>query len=150
MCQTSSFFTKIVIVSSWPGVIKRPCSIRTGEAKLLFARLCACRLSLASKFHWNTSLHPPAQNWGSMKFEVPSLALCCHLRWIWCYRVFSLWNSARSPRTLECMRVWHLATYHRSNTRWVLALVDDNDSIVLVTEPKIPVNLKSALAGLAL
>ena len=30
------------------------------------------------------------------------------------------------------------------------ALVDDNASIVKVTEPQIPVNLKSALAGLAL
>ena len=29
-------------------------------------------------------------------------------------------------------------------------MADDNDSIVLVTELQIPVNLKSALAGLAL
>ena len=41
------------------------------------------------------------------------------------------------------------------NTPWklhmrVFALADNNDSIVLVTEPKIPVNLKSALVGLAL
>ena len=44
------------------------------------------------------------------------------------------------------------------NTAWKLhtgvrvafALVDDNNSIVLVTEPQIPVNLKSALVGLAL
>ena len=28
-------------------------------------------------------------------------------------------------------------------------MADDNDSMVLVTEPQIPVNLKSALAGLA-
>ena len=32
----------------------------------------------------------------------------------------------------------------------VFALADDNDSIVLVTEPKSPMYLKSALAGLAL
>ena len=32
----------------------------------------------------------------------------------------------------------------------MFTLVDDNDSIVLVTEPQIPVNLKSALVGLAL
>ena len=32
----------------------------------------------------------------------------------------------------------------------MFALADDNGSIVLVTEPQIPVNLKSALAGLAL
>ena len=32
----------------------------------------------------------------------------------------------------------------------MFALVDDNDSIVLVNEPRIPVTLKSALAGLAL
>ena len=41
------------------------------------------------------------------------------------------------------------------NTPWklprgVFALVDNNDSIVLVTEPPIPVDFKSALAGLAL
>ena len=41
------------------------------------------------------------------------------------------------------------------NTPWelhsrVFVLADDNDSIVLVTEAQIPVNLKSALAGLAL
>ena len=29
-------------------------------------------------------------------------------------------------------------------------MVADNDSIMLVTEPQIPVNLKSALEGLAL
>ena len=29
----------------------------------------------------------------------------------------------------------------------VFALADDNDSIVLVTEPNVRVNLKSALAG---
>ena len=29
-------------------------------------------------------------------------------------------------------------------------MADDNDSIVLVTEPQIPVDLKSVLAGLAL
>ena len=32
----------------------------------------------------------------------------------------------------------------------MFALVDNNNSIVLVTEPPIPVNLKSALAGLPL
>ena len=35
-------------------------------------------------------------------------------------------------------------------THEVFALMDDNESIVLVTEPQIPVNLKSALLGLAL
>ena len=34
--------------------------------------------------------------------------------------------------------------------RGMFPLVDDNDSIVLVTEPQIAVNLKSALVGLAL
>ena len=85
-----------------------------------------------------------------MKFEVPSLPLCCLLRWICCYPVFSLWNSACSPRTMECMGVWYLATHHGNYTLGVFALVDDNHSIVLVTEPQIPVNLKSALEGLAL
>ena len=32
----------------------------------------------------------------------------------------------------------------------MFALVDDNDSIALVTEPEIQVNLKSALVGLKL
>ena len=45
---------------------------------------------------------------------------------------------------------WYLATHHGTYTWGVFALADDNDSIALVTEPKIPVNLKSALAGLAL
>ena len=85
-----------------------------------------------------------------MKLEVPSLALCCLLRWIRRYPVFSLWNNACSPRTLGCMRVWYLATHHGNYTRWVFALVDDNDSIVLVTEPPILLYLKYALVGLAI
>ena len=44
VCPTSSFFTNIVIESSWVGAIWRSCSIRKGGAKLLFARLCVCRL----------------------------------------------------------------------------------------------------------
>ena len=52
-----------------------------------------------------------------MKFGVRPLALCCLLRRIWCYPVFSAWNSACSPRTLECMRVWYLATHHGNYTR---------------------------------
>ena len=52
--------------------------------------------------------------------------------------------------TLECMTVWYLATHHGDYTGVVFALVDDNDSIVPVTEPQIPVNLKSAQMGLAL
>ena len=52
--------------------------------------------------------------------------------------------------TLECMRVWYLATLHVNYTGVVFVLVDDNDNIVPVTEPQIPVNLKSALVDLAL
>ena len=104
--------------------------------------------SLIQLIYWTSN--PPAQIWGSMKFGVRSLALCCLLRWIWCYPVFTLWNRACSPRTFECTRVWYLATCHDNYTRGVFALVDDNDSIVLVTEPQIPVNIKSALASLAL
>ena len=51
---------------------------------------------------------------------------------------------------MESVGVWYLATHHGNYTRGVFALVDDNDSIVLVTEPQIPVNLNSALEGLAL
>ena len=47
------------------------------------------------------------------------------------------------------MRVWYLATHHGNYTQGVFVLADDNGSIVLVTEPQIPVNLKSALVGLA-
>ena len=150
VCPTSSFFTNIVIESSWMGAIRRPCSsIRRGGVKLLCQALCLSTI-LASCFNRNISLNPLAQIWGSMKFGVPSLALWCLLQWIWCYPVFSLWNSACSPRTLECMWIWSLATHHGNYTGGVFALVDDNDSIVLVTEPQIPVNLKSALVGLAL
>ena len=54
----------------------------------------------------------------------------------------------------EDIRVYNSLIF--GNTPWklhiwgVFALADDNDSIALMTEPKIPVNLKSALAGLAL
>ena len=85
-----------------------------------------------------------------MKFGVRSLALWCLLWWILCYPVFSLWNSACSLRTLECMRVWYLATHQGNYPGGMFALVDDNDSIALVPKPQISVNLKSALAGLAL
>ena len=95
--------------------------------------LCVSTI-LASDLDQNTSLNPPAHIWGSIKFGVRSLslALYCLLRSIWHYPVFSLWNGACSPRTL---RVWYLATHHGNYTRGVFALVDDNDSIVLVTEP---------------
>ena len=45
---------------------------------------------------------------------------------------------------------YDMATHHENYTRGVFSLVDDNDSKVLVTKPRIPVNLKSALVGLAL
>ena len=48
------------------------------------------------------------------------------------------------------MRVWNMATQHGNYPGGVFALVDDNDSIALVTEAQIQVNLKYALAGLAL
>ena len=54
-----------------------------------------------------------------MKFGVPSLALCCLLRWFWCCPVFSLWNIACSLMTFECMRVWYLVTHHGNYTRGV-------------------------------
>ena len=38
----------------------------------------------------------------------------------------------------------------RNNTRGVFLFEDDKDSIVAVTEPQIPVNLKSVLVGLAI
>ena len=141
MCSTNNFFTNIVIKSSRMGAIWRPCSIRGGRGKLLFARLCACQLFLAFSLKQITSSNPPSQIWGSMKFGVRSLALSCLLRWIWCYPVFTLWNIACSPRTFECMRVWYLATHHGNYTRGVFVLVDDNDSKVLVTEPQISVQI---------
>ena len=60
-----------------------------------------------------------------MKFGVRSLELCCLLRCIWCYPAFSVWNSACSPRTMMCMRVWYLAIHHGNFTRGVFALADD-------------------------
>ena len=149
VCPTSSFSTNIVIESIWMGTIWRSRRIRRGGAKLVCQALCWLTI-LASSLHRNTSLNPPAQIWGSMKFGVRSLELCCLLRCIWCYPVFSVWTSACSPRTMECMRVWYLATHHVNYTRGVFALADDNDSIVLLTKPQIPMNLKSELAGLAL
>ena len=128
VCPTSSFFTNIVIESSCMCAIRPPCSILRGRDKMLCDRFCACRLL-------------------SMKFGVRSLSLCSLLPWILYYTAFSLWNSACSPRTLESMRAWYLATHHGNYTRGVFALVDNNDSIVLMTEPRIPVTLKSALAG---
>ena len=44
VCPTSSFFTNIVTESSWMGAIRWPCRTRRGGAKLLCAKLCACRL----------------------------------------------------------------------------------------------------------
>ena len=44
VCPTSSFFTNIVIESSWMDAIKGPRSIQRGGTKLLCAKLCACRL----------------------------------------------------------------------------------------------------------
>ena len=55
VCPTSSFFTNIVIESSWMGAIWRPCRTRRGGAKLLCARLCACRLFWHPAF---TDTHP--------------------------------------------------------------------------------------------
>ena len=151
MCPTSSFFSNIVIESSWMGAIWRPCSIRRGRSKLLFARLCACRLfwhPALTKLHRQTHRH---RFWGSMKFEVQSLALCYLLRWIWCYPVFSLWNSACSQGTLGCMRVWYLATHHGHYTRGLLAGIGGWQwQHSASDEPQITANLKSALAGLAL
>ena len=51
--------------------------------------------------------------------------------------------------------IWVYESLIFGNPPWklhtrVFSLVDDNDSIVLLTEPQIPVNLKSALAGSAL
>ena len=144
VCPTSSFFTNIVMESSWMGAIRRPCSIRRGG-------LSCCVPAFVPVDYFRIQLSPKyiAKPTGT-DLRFISLAICCLLRWIWCYPVFSLWNRACPPRTLECMRVWYLATHHENYTWEVFALVDDNDSIVLVTEPQIPVNLKSALAGLVL
>ena len=102
---------------------------------------------LASSLHQNSSLNPLVHIWGSMKCGVRSLAICCLLQWIWCYPVFSLWNSACSQVTLECMRVWYLATHHGNDTGVVFVLVDDNDKIVQVAEPQIPANPKICING---
>ena len=48
------------------------------------------------------------------------------------------------------MRVGFIATHCGNNTRGVFLFEDDKDSIVVVTEPQIPVNLKSVLAGLVI
>ena len=48
------------------------------------------------------------------------------------------------------MRVGFLATHCGNNTRRVFLFEDDKDSIVLVTEPQITVNLKSVMVGLAI
>ena len=53
VCPTSSFFTNIVIESSWMGAIRRPCSIRRGGPKLLCARLSVVDsfgIQLSSKY----------------------------------------------------------------------------------------------------
>ena len=44
VCPTSNSLNNIVIELSWMGANWRPCSIQACRAKLLFARLCACRL----------------------------------------------------------------------------------------------------------
>ena len=57
-CPTSNSLNDIVIESSWMGAIRRPCSIQAGRAKMLFARLCACRLfwhSVLTKLWWYTN-----------------------------------------------------------------------------------------------
>ena len=48
------------------------------------------------------------------------------------------------------MRVGFIATHCGNNTRGVFLFEDDKDSVVLVTEPQIPVNLKYVLASLAI
>ena len=58
------------------GAIWRPCSIRRGGATAAVCQDLCLSTILASSFHRNTSLNPPARIWGSIKFEVPSLALC--------------------------------------------------------------------------
>ena len=77
VCPTSSFFTNIVMTSNWISAIRRPCSIQSGRAKLLSARICACRLFRHPALTKIKSLNPPAQIWGSLEFVVRSLALCC-------------------------------------------------------------------------
>ena len=44
LCSTSKFLTNILIESGWMSAIWWPCSIQAGRAKLMFAKLCACRL----------------------------------------------------------------------------------------------------------
>ena len=108
VCPTSNFFTN----TGW-APFDDP--VESGEAEI------SCRVPgfvLVDYFgiHRNTLLNPPAQIWGSMKFGVRSLALCCLLRCIWCYAVLSVWNSACSPRTLEWVRSLYLATHHVNYT----------------------------------
>ena len=54
VCPTNNFFTNIVIEPSRMGAIWRPCSIRGGRGKLLFAKLCTCPIfwhSALTKLH---------------------------------------------------------------------------------------------------
>ena len=114
-------------ISSFFTNIWRPCRIWRGGAKAAVCKaLCFVLCAL-----W-------------------SPALCCLQRYMWCYPVFSMRNSACSPRTLECIRIWYLATHHGNYTWRIIALADDNDSILLVIEAQISLNLKSALTDLAL
>ena len=76
VCLTSNSLNNIVIESSWMGAIWRPCSIQSGRAKLLGARLYACWIF--GSLNQLTVLDPPMQIWGSLEFGVWSLALCCH------------------------------------------------------------------------
>ena len=48
------------------------------------------------------------------------------------------------------MRVGFIAVHRGNNTRGVCLFEDDKGSIVLVTEPQIPIILKSVLVGLAI
>ena len=54
---TSNLLTNIMIESSWMGAIWRPCSIQAGRTKLLYTRVCACRL------FW----YPALTHWGRDK-----------------------------------------------------------------------------------
>ena len=150
VCPTSSFFTNIVTKSNWMRAIAWPCGIQRSRASLLCAKALCMSTILAYILNLNTWLNTQAQIWVALEFGVRSIALCGLLWWIWSSPVYSLWNSACSARTLACMRVGFIATYCGNTTRGVFLFEDDKDSIVLVTEPQIPVKLKSVLAGLTI
>ena len=144
VCPTSNFLSNLMIESSWMGAIWGPCSIQAGRAKPLFARLCACRQFLVSSLNHITVPNPRVQIWGSLEFGVRPIALYCH-----CNPPMQapqvLPNIKLSYTPMSSENTHHSTVTIQDNTRFIVG-----DSIVLVIEPQISLNLKSVPVGLAM